>query len=461
MFNYFMPTGARLKSSLKRRRIYAVGAMPSRFNGGNSMFSMIAKRVAATVALLALLSIMANAQTTQIEGTVKVKAEDGTLKPVAGALVDIYRTDVKGHWDVKADKNGRFIRLGLPIQGTFLFVASGPGMQPTYLNNIRISQLANGMLDFVGNPGDGSTLTLEQVQAALKGGGGGGSQPAGARAPSAADKAKAEAEAKEYEAKLKESKELQAGFDAARAHYNTGVELMRATPPNYPSALTEFEQAAAVDPGKHAAMAELSYKANANLAETHYQIGVDMFNKKERPAAKAHFEAAVAAANKAIATASANTENPTIGTDLIIYYNILTKNAQLLVEFYGANIVDDTVKSIDKAAALDVANKNKWEIAKGKMFQAAGRTDEAVTAYKNVIAADPNNIDALYQLGLTLLASSEKEKIQESVNALSDFVAKAPATDKRVPDAKSTIEAIKTQFKIEAEKPAKRAGRKP
>jgi tetratricopeptide (TPR) repeat protein len=422
------------------------------------MFRTIVKRTASFVALLGLLSVIASAQTTQVEGTVKIKGEDGVMKPVVGALVDIYRTDIKGHWDIKTDKNGHFIRLGLPITGVYLFVASGPGMQPTYLNGIRISQVPN--LDIIGTPGDGSALTPDQVQGLMKGGSG-PAQPAPSKAPSTADKAKAEAEAKEYEAKLKEGKELQANFDAARVHYNTGVELMKAAPPNYAAALAEFEQATTVDPGKHTAMAELAYKANANLAETHYQIGVDMFNKKERPGAKAHFESAVAAVNKAITTASAITDNPNINNDLIIYYNILAKNAQLLVEFYGANIADDTVKSIDKAEAIDAANKGKWEIAKGKLFQAAGRTDEAVTAYKNVIAADPNNLDALYQLGLTLLASSEKEKIQESVNALADFVAKAPATDKRVPDAKSTIEAIRAQFKIEAEKPAKRAGRKP
>jgi tetratricopeptide (TPR) repeat protein len=423
------------------------------------MLITILKKAATLVALAALLSVVAGAQTSQIEGTVKIKAEDGTLKPVVGALIDIYRTDVKGHWEVKTDKGGHFIRLGLPLQGTYLFVASGPGMQPYYQNNVRISQTPN--LEFVVAPGDGGTLTLEQVQSLIKGGGAAAVQPGPSKPVSAADKAKAEAEAKEYEAKLKEGKELQASFDAARVHYNTGVEMMKATPPNYAAALTEFEQATSVDPGKHAAMAELAYKANANLAETHYQIGVDMFNKKDKPGAKPHFEAAVAAINKAITTASGVTSDPNVNNDLIIYYNILAKNAQLLVEFYGANIIDDTIKSFDKAEALDATNKNKWEIAKGRMFQAAGRTDEAVAAYKSVLASEPNNIDALYYMGLTLLASSEREKIQESVNALADFVAKAPATDKRVPDAKSTIEAIKAQFKIEAEKPAKRAGRKP
>jgi cytochrome c-type biogenesis protein CcmH/NrfG len=78
-----------------------------------------------------------------------------------------------------------------------------------------------------------------------------------------------------------------------------------------------------------------------------------------------------------------------------------------------------------------------------------------------VLTTDPNQIDALFSLGIALLGSPEKEKIQESVNALADFVAKAPPTDKRVPDAKSTIEAIRTQFKVEAEKPAKRTGRRP
>src|SRR5215211_5461877 len=107
------------------------------------MFKSILKRAASLSALLIILATIVSAQTAQVEGTVKVKAEDGTLKPVAGALIDIYRLDVKGHWDMKTDKTGHFIRLGMPLQGTYLFVASGPGIQPTWLNNIRITQVPN------------------------------------------------------------------------------------------------------------------------------------------------------------------------------------------------------------------------------------------------------------------------------------------------------------------------------
>ncbi|HSQ19766.1 MAG TPA: tetratricopeptide repeat protein, partial [Blastocatellia bacterium] len=247
----------------------------------------------------------------------------------------------------------------------------------------------------------------------------------------------------------------------AREHYNAGVEMMKVN--NYQNALSEFEQATAVDPGKHAAIAMLAYRANANLAEAHYQIGVDLFNKKQRPEAKTHFEAAIAAVKKALALAPTDTaeNNPNLNNDLVIYYNILAKNAALLVEYYGvADLVDPTVKEIDKAIAIDAANANKWGVMKADMYRSAGRTDDAVAAYKKVIAADPAYVDALYGLGLTLIASTERPQIQEGANTLAEFVAKAPPTDKRVPIVKEALEGVKNAYKVEAEKPAAPARRR-
>jgi tetratricopeptide (TPR) repeat protein len=404
------------------------------------------------------LPAVVSAQTGPVEGTVKVKAEDGTKKPVAGATVDIYRMDIKGHWDVKTDKSGHYVRLGIPLGGDYIFVASGPGMTPTWVTGVRITQ--SPTVDIVAEAGDGHTLTLEQVLQARGGGsgGGGGAPPA----ISSADKAKIEAAQKEQSTKAKEAQEMQAGFDQARTHYNSGVEMMKAN--NFQNALSEFELASTVDPTKHAAMKLLAYKANANLAETHYQIGVDLFNKKQRPEAKAHFEAAVAAIKKALALAASDTaeNNPSLNSDLIIYYNILGKNAMLLVEYYGAaDIVDATVKELDKAEALDTANKNKWAAMKADLYRSGGRTDEAVAAYKKALAADANNFDALYGLGLTLIASSERAQIQEGANTLAEFLAKAPATDKRVPIVKSSLEELKNGLKIEAEKPAPSRRKKP
>lgn len=430
------------------------------------MFRISLLRIAGFTAAVAFLSVTGFAQVTQVEGNVKLKQADGSTKPAAGVLVDIYRTDIKGHYDVKTDKNGHYIRLGLPLTGTFLFVFSGPGAAPTWLNNIRVSQVPN--VDVTMEAGDGSKLTLEEVQKQLgpaKAGGGGAGAGAGQPPPKAAspaDKAKAEANQKEQEAKLKEAKEIQGSFDQAREHYNAGVELMKTN--NYQNALSEFELATAVDPSKHVAIKMLVYRANANAAEAHYQIGVDLFNKKQRPEAKTHFEAAVAAIKRAIAVAITDTaeNNPNINVDMVVYYNILAKNAGLLVEYYGAaDLVDPTAKDIEKAEALDTPNANKWGVMKADMYRSAGRTDDAIAAYKKVLAADPNYFDAIYGLGLTLIASSERAQIQEGANALAEFLAKAPATDKRVPVVKSSLEELKNGLKIEAEKPAAPArGRK-
>ena len=53
---------------------------------------------------------------------------------------------------------------------------------------------------------------------------------------------------------------------------NVAITEEAAKTTNYSSALSEFEQAASVDPAKHAAMKLINYRANANIAEVHYQL---------------------------------------------------------------------------------------------------------------------------------------------------------------------------------------------
>jgi tetratricopeptide (TPR) repeat protein len=426
------------------------------------MRNKILKTVAVSSALLVVLSAVALAQTAQIEGNVKVKAADGTMKPVEGALIQIHRTDIKGNWDVKTDKKGHYIRLGMPVQGTFTVIVTGPGMQPTWATGVRL--LSGAPIDFVAEPGEGQTLTPEQLQSLLakpKGGGGppgpGGSGPPPA---SAADRAKAAQQEKELAEKRKEGEALQGAYNDALARYKQGVELMKTS--NYQGALSEFEAAAGVDPGKHEAFAEVAYKANANVAEAHYQLGVDLFNNKKRDEAKVHFQKAVEAIDKSLAvlTTLPPEKNPNLNNDLITYYNIRSKNAMLLIEHFGVvDLVEPSIKMIEKVETIDTTGKNRWAVLRGDVYRFSGRSDEAIAAYKNAITTDPTNVDALYGLGLTLIAASEKEKIQEGANALADFVAKAPATDKRVADVKAALEAVKEAYKVEAEKPARRRGR--
>lgn len=422
------------------------------------MLRMTMMKAIGLAVVLVLISTIASAQSGQVEGNLKLKAADGSKKAIAGAIVDIYRTDIKGHWTVKTDKSGHYIILGLPLAGTYMFIASAPEAAPTYLNNVRITQMP--VVDITLDPGDGSKLTMEQVQAALSQQKGAGGPPAaGGRPGPQPDKAKIEAMQKEQEAKGQEAKELQMNFDQAIKHFNAGTELKGAG--NYQAALTEFEQSASVDITKNKAFIEVGHRSNAQIAETLYQMAADLFNKKDREGARPLFKKSVASANKAIEIASNATEEPNVKNDLITYYSILEKSARVLVENFGdVAFVDDTAKSLLKAEELDTTNALKWQIYRGNLYRSGGRTEEAVEIYKKVLAVDPNNLDALYNLGLALLGATEKEKIQQSVNALAEFVSKAPATDKRVADAKATIDAIKNQFNVEAEKPEKAPARR-
>ncbi|HEU4386708.1 MAG TPA: carboxypeptidase-like regulatory domain-containing protein [Blastocatellia bacterium] len=422
------------------------------------MITRIIRTAISLSCVTGLLWLPALAQSGQLEGVVKVKSESGNPVTVAGATIEIVRLDIKGHWETKTDKNGRYVYLGLPLIGTFLIIATGPGMQPTWQNGVKISQMP--VLDFLAERGDGSRPTAEQVQAAIKGQGQrprtGGSQES--------EKATSEANAKaqkEYAEKKKEADELQASFDSSREHFNKGVELKNTK--DYTTALSEFEQAAMIDPTKHAEFVQLSHRANANVAEVNYLLGVDLYNSKKKNESKERFQAALAAIKKAI-TVAPNDKNLSGSTDLLVYYDIYAKIARLLVDnLQVADLVDEAVQTVGQAEALDPQNKLKWALVKADLYRGAFKQDDAVAAYKAILAADPNNLDAMYGAGLTLLASVEKEKLQESANFLADFVAKAPASDpkwsQKVADAKSTLEALKNDQKVEAEKPSTRRRR--
>ncbi|HUK91979.1 MAG TPA: tetratricopeptide repeat protein [Blastocatellia bacterium] len=419
------------------------------------MFKKILTHFAIMAAAAAITTITAFGQAgvTALEGQVKMKADGGALKPVVGATVDIWRTDIRGHWDAKTDKNGHYIRLGLDYVGVYIIAVSGPGLSPSWVNNVHPA--SSSVVDIEVNAGDGSRLTLEDVQkqiAAQKGGG--LVQPS----MSAADRAKAEAANKANAETAAKNEELKSTYKGALDHFKQGVALKQAK--DLPGALAEFKQAAAIDATKQAAFAEVAYKSNANAALVDSDLGVEAFNQKKRDEAKPHFEGAVAQVNKAISIVNADPEKekPAVKADLITYYDILAKNVRILVEHYGeANLIDDTVKAFDQVEALDLpANKNKWEVDKGDLYRLSGKGDEAAAAYKTVLTTDPNNLDALYGIGLTLIASPDKAVIQQAANYLADFISKAPATDRRVPDVKSALDALKAVNNVEAEKPSKR-----
>src|SRR3989442_5552740 len=87
-------------------------------------------------AVLLSSAIAASAQTGQLRGHVVIKQADGTSVPVAGAQIDVFRTDLSGEYPTKADKKGQFVYAGLPYVGRYILAANPPNAAPTALGEV-------------------------------------------------------------------------------------------------------------------------------------------------------------------------------------------------------------------------------------------------------------------------------------------------------------------------------------
>jgi len=88
--------------------------------------------------LLMLSAVIASAQTGELRGHVKLKQADGTSAPLAGAQIDVFRTDVNGKYDTKTDKRGAFVFAGLPYVGNYIIAVSASGAQPNFLKDVKV-----------------------------------------------------------------------------------------------------------------------------------------------------------------------------------------------------------------------------------------------------------------------------------------------------------------------------------
>lgn len=439
------------------------------------MFSKPFFRTVAAVIALAAGSVVASAQVTTATGKVTLKGADGAEAPVQNAVVDIYRTDIKGKYQVKTDKKGVYTHAGIPFVGTYTIVVSAPGAAPTYASKVRFT--TGAPLNFTLTPGDGSTLTPEQI-AQLEAGGGGPAATGGGPATASSGESKEAkaareelerkvAEVNEQNRKITESNEIVSRtFKAGNAALNAGkVE----------EAITHYGEGLAARPDEPALL--------TNMSEALRRRGVDRYNTSIKSAdaeaktqgveaAKKDWSAAADNSRKAVAAIKANT---TAASDPSTQ-QVHTQNRLAALASYAAAMrlvatkVDQTqaqaaweAQQEYLAAETDPAKKAKVSAEALQMLFDAGAVELATTEARKVLASEPDNVDANRILGLALFASGDKAQYQEAANFLQRYVDKAPDTDPLKASARESLEYLKTAENVKPEpaRPTRPARRRP
>jgi tetratricopeptide (TPR) repeat protein len=303
---------------------------------------------------LLFLSLPAFSQTSTIEGIVK----DPDGKPLVGAVVNIDRTDIKGHYTLKTDKKGHYGHYGLPLNGVYDVTVTVDGQVRDFVKNVRTK-------------GDATEedFNLKSAQAVAAG----APSTEAERGMTPAQKAEFEKQNKAREAQIAQRKELNDSYQAARAALDAKM---------YDEAIEAFNKAAMLDDKQVAIWSGMADAyvgaAGAKPAEAAvlYDKGFDAFRK---------------------AIELSSTMEP---KDQASYYN------NFALALAKDKKIDEAKTNLDKAAALDPMGAGKYFYNMGALLVNGNQGEAAGDEFKKAIAADPTYADAYYQYGLFLTSKA-------------------------------------------------------
>lgn len=401
-------------------------------------------------ALFIVGGIVVSAQTAPVSGQVMMKKADGTTEPVAGAMVEVYRTDQKGKFPSdKTDKKGNFAFAGLPLGAKFAFSVSGTKITPGVYPNI---QAGMDKLVFTVSEGNGKRFTEEEVRQSLAAPVANTStNQSSAAAPTAAEMTAEQKKQKEaydkqvaeVEAKNKKSENANAIINKVIAEGNKAY-----TDKNYDLAISKFDEGINADP-EFAGSAPILQNNKALALKNR---AVDNYNKaiKGDPSAKtAALESVKTDFNNAAAATDRSLEILKGATapdaERQKSYDSAKLNALTVrKEIYGLMIQTGADKNKSKeavtaydeyiAAEPDAAKKLAARVGLAEAYQQDNNFDQAIIEYEKVLAEDSENVDALIGAGLTLVnlgyinqesdKASDKAKSKEQFQQASSYLQK-------------------------------------
>ena len=434
-----------------------------------------------TAFLLLAASLATFAQTSPVSGKVVMTKADGTTVPVADALVEVFRTDIKGKLpSAKTNKKGEFSFAGLPLGATFVISVSAAGSRPDYLPGIKAGQ---EKLVITLSEGDGKRWTEEEIRAAV-------SAPKNSTTGGAPTKEQPKLSDEEIKKQMAERAKLEADY---------AVNKKKVEDQNAVVGVSLKEGNDAFN-AKNYDLAIAKYTEGVNAAPDFVGSAPVLLNNKGtalKTRAVSFYNQAVTAPD---ATSKLESYNKAMKdfSDAIDSYNsswTISKNAP------AADIKDQTTYQANKATALngfkdllklivqtervnpektaiiaalygeymtfetDAAKKTEAVTYLADVYRILGDSEKAIAEYKKVIATSPDNADALAGLGLSLANAGyntdgtiNMPMMQESITNLQRFADVAPANHKLKTSVTETVAYLKTLNvkPVKTEKPARK-----
>ena len=411
------------------------------------------------------------AQTAPISGKIELKKADGTVVPVEGALVEVFRTDIKSSGPAdKSDKKGQFSFAGLAVGATFVVSVSAPGAQPTFLPGVKPG-MENIKLTL--SEGDGRRLSPDEVRQAATQSASGGGQPRELTAEEKKQQAEFEAKKKEVESK---NAKIQQENQIIEASLKDGNAAFQAK--NLDLAVAKYDEGINANPdfagsapvlmnNKGAALRERAVKTyNENVKSTDASVKVAAFGKVRADLAMAAetYSKSHTILKNAQASDISDPNIKTEQTNTALRGAFDTFRLMALTEQVDETKIDIAKTLLPEYIAIetDAAKKEQAKLILGDLYRVTGNADNAVAEYRKALETSPDSIDAMAGLGLSLVnagyISNNKEQLQEGANYLQKYASAAPDGHKYKADALGLIESLKTEQKIQPQKvaPARR-----
>lgn len=304
------------------------------------------------------------AQVTGIEGD--VKGADG--QPLLQAVINIERTDIKGHYTCKTDKKkGHYIYTGLPI-GTYNISLVVDGKEVDSIKGVKTHPGDPLRQDFNLKASKAENSNKQQMyQKALETG-------------EVSNDLKRQLTPEQLEQLKKDMEKKEASMKknaALNSAYNDGLTALNAK--EYDKAIENFTKAGELDASQVAVWTNLA-TAYQELAKT--KTGADF---------DANMQKALDTYGKALALKP---------EDAGIHNNYALTLAR-------AKKFPEAQTELQKAAELDPQNGGKYYYNLGALLVNAGQNDAASNAFKKAIEVQPTYADAYYQYGVTLVAKAQ------------------------------------------------------